>query len=127
MFIVETIRQPSEDTIMMFETIDCIISFLRCRHRGDTAVFSTPRKQKFSRNFVGGGTFDAPVTRRPPPLKISHKQIDSGTNDVRTELYGCSLKPKIFANQFFDPYKKPNGRNICHEIASKYLSRFCAK
>ena len=28
---------------------------------------------------------------------------------VCTELYGCSLKLKLFSIPFFDPYKKPNG------------------
>ena len=32
---------------------------------------------------------------------------------VCTELYGCSLKLKLFSIPFFDPYKKPNGGNIC--------------
>ena len=32
--------------------------------------------------------------------RISQKQINSGTNDVRTELYGCLLWLKFFAIPF---------------------------
>ena len=46
-------------------------------------------------DLVGGGAYDA------PQLKNSRKQIDQQPNDVRTEFHGCSLKPKLFANQFF--------------------------
>ena len=64
------------------------------RRSVDTAVFSTTRKQKFSRNFVGVGALDDPQSR------IFRKQIEQQPNDVRTELCGCSLWLEISTVSF---------------------------
>ena len=69
---------------------------------------------KFLHNHVGVGATPQRL-RRPgnpatPQARTFHKQIDSGTNDVRTEFYGCSLKLKSFAIQFLYSIIKPEGR-----------------
>ncbi|MCI5512970.1 MAG: hypothetical protein MR471_02490, partial [Clostridia bacterium] len=64
------------------------------RERNRTA--KTSSFSELSRSLVGGGAYD------DPQLKNFRKQIDQQPNDVRTELYGCSLKLKLFANQFFN-------------------------
>ena len=58
------------------------------------------------------------LSQSAPQLKNSHKQIDRQPNDVRTEPCGCLLKLNTFSVPFFDPYKKPNGGNICRVNAS---------